>query len=361
MKAAVCRGPGRLAIEEIDEPSPRTGEVKLRLAATGLCGTDRSILEGHLPAPLPIVLGHEGAGTVVEAGPGVTALAPGDRVVCTILVTCGRCYPCVRGEVALCERNALLTGRMLDGTTRLSRAGEAIYSLAYQASFAEYAVVPECCAVKVAADAPLEQVVGLACGVSTGLGAAMLRAPVAPGSRVLVVGAGGVGLATMMGAQACGAAEIIAYDRVAEKAKRAVERGFATRALDSPERLVEEVRAATAGRGVDFAFDAVGAPGTLELAVEATRPGGEIVVIGHMQAVVTATLDTRHLLRQKRITGTFGGSIVPHRHIPDFVEMHRRGRLALGSLLDAHYALADLPRAFSDLARGTITRGVIRF
>jgi len=361
MKAAVCRGPGRLAIEEIEEPTPQAGEVKLRLAATGLCGTDRSILEGHLPAPLPIVLGHEGAGTVVEVGPGVAGLAPGDRVVCTILVSCGRCYPCVRGEVALCERNALLTGKMLDGTTRLRRGDEAIHSLAYQASFAEYAVVPECCAVKIAADAPLAEVVGLACGVSTGLGAAMLRAPVAPGSRVLVVGAGGVGLATMMGARTLGAAQIFAYDRVAEKAKRAVLRGLATCALDSPERLVEEVRAATAGRGVDFAFDAVGAPGTLELAVEATRAGGEIVVIGHMQAVVTATLDTRHLLRQKRITGTFGGSIVPHRHIPDFVEMHRCGRLALGSLLDAHYRLDELPRAFDELARGAITRGVVLF
>ena len=361
MKAAVCREWGRIEIEDIDEPAPRAGEVKLRLEATGLCGTDRSILEGHLRPPLPIVLGHEGAGTVVEVGEGVSSLAPGDRVVCTIVVSCDRCYFCVRGEPGLCETNRMLTGTMLDGTTRLSSGGEPSHSLSYQASFAEFAVVPECTAVKVPPDTPLAEVVGLACGVSTGLGAAMLRAPVAPGSRVLAVGAGGVGRAVLLGALTRGAVRTIAYDIDGDKARGAVELGLASDALDSPDELVERVLELTDGRGVDYAYDAVGAPGTLELALHATRPGGEVVVIGHMREEVVARIDTRQLLRQKRVTGTFGGSIAPHRHIPEFVEMHRSGRFDLGRLIDARYRLDEIGQGFDDLRRGRIGRGSIVF
>src|SRR6185503_4645059 len=168
--------------------------------------------------------------------------------------------------------------------------------LAYQSTFAEYAIVPERVAVRVRKDAPLERLCGLACGVSTGLGAALLRAEVAAGSSVVVIGAGGVGLSTLLGARLRGAALRIAVDVVPRKLEKALATGIATHAIDSSrEPLVDAVRALTHGRGADAAFDAVGAPGTLELALEATRPGGTCVVIGHAHGVVTATIDTTRL------------------------------------------------------------------
>src|SRR5262249_4437161 len=160
--------------------------------------------------PRPIVLGHEGAGIVCEVGPGVRDLEVGDAVLCTIIPSCGRCFYCARGEDPLCEEIRVYTGLMLDGTTRLSRLGEPVRSLSYQASFAERAVIPERCAVKLRRDAPLHELVGLACGVSTGLGVALLRSPVEPGESVLVIGAGGVGLSALLGARLRGASALIA-------------------------------------------------------------------------------------------------------------------------------------------------------
>jgi Zn-dependent alcohol dehydrogenase len=362
MKAAVCREIGQVAIEELDEPSPGHGEMKLQMVATGVCRTDLSIFQGHLPSPFPIVLGHEGCGIVEEVGPGVEGIAPGDHVVCTIVAGCGHCFQCLREASGLCEDVVFYTGKMLDGTTRLSKGGEPIQSLSYQASFAERAIVPQRCAVRVRPDAPLEKLAGLACGVSTGLGAAMVRAPVEPGATVLAIGAGGVGLSALMGARLRGAARLIAVDVVASKLEKARELGLATETIDaSREDIVEIVRELTQGRGVDQIFDAVGANGTLEQGLECLRPGGRAVVIGHAAGLVEAKVDTTHLLRQKSVTGTMGGSIEPRRHIPEFVELYLAGRLDLDGLMDADYLLEELGRAFEDLEQGRITRGVVRF
>ena len=362
MKAAVCRAVGQVSVEEIDEPRPQAGEVGLEMVATGVCGTDLSIFRGHLPSPFPIVLGHEGVGIVRELGPDVRSLAVGDHVVCTIIPSCGRCFYCARGEDPLCEEITVYTGKMLDGTTRLSSRGEPIHSLSYQASFAERAIVPERVAIRVPREAPLERLVGLACGVSTGLGAALLRTPVEPGQSVLVVGAGGVGLSVLMGARLRGAGCRIAADVVPARLERAKALGLAEHAIDARhEPLAERVRALTGGRGADRAFDAEGAPGTLEAAVDATRPGGSVVAIGLADAKMTATLPTRALLRQRWVTGTFGGSIAPRRDIPVFVDLYLAGRLDLEALLDATYRLDELPRAFDDLAHGRVTRGALRF
>jgi S-(hydroxymethyl)glutathione dehydrogenase / alcohol dehydrogenase len=377
MKAAVLREIGRVEVEEIDDPAPRAGEVKLRMVATGVCGTDLSVARGHLPFPRPIVLGHEGAGIVVETGEGVRELAVGDPVVCTIVPSCGSCPSCLAGDTALCVETAIGTGRMLDGTTRLAKLGEPIHTLAYQSTFAEYAIVPERVAVRVRKDAPLERLCGLACGVSTGLGAALLRAEVEAGSSVLVIGAGGVGLSTLLGARLRGAALRIAVDVVPRKLEKALATGLATHAINasraqraegerspsdsSREPVVEAVRALTHGRGADHAFDAVGAPGTLEVALEATRPGGTCVVIGHARGVVLATIDTTRLLRQRWLTGTFGGSIVAKRDIPHFVDLFMAGQLDLDALLDAEYRLDDVAKALADLEAGRVTRPVLRF
>jgi Zn-dependent alcohol dehydrogenase len=251
---------------------------------------------------------------------------------------------------------------MLDGTTRLSSRGEPIHSLAYQAAFAERAIVPERCAVSVRKDAPLEKLAGLACGISTGLGAALVRGAVEPGSTAMAIGAGGVGLSALMGARLRGAAELIAVDVVPRKLEKARELGLATQTVDaSAVDVAEAVRALTRGRGADLAFDAVGAPGTLEQALESVRPGGRVVVIGRASGLIEGRIDTTHLLRQKIVTGTVGGSIEPRRHIPEFVDLYMTGRLDLDGLMDTEYRLEDLAQAFEDLEAGRITRGVVRF
>ncbi|HPG27664.1 MAG: alcohol dehydrogenase catalytic domain-containing protein [Spirochaetaceae bacterium] len=361
MKAAVSREVGRIAVEDLAIAGPGPGEIGIRVEATGVCHTDLSALEGKLPIPRPIVLGHEGAGVVTALGPGVEGLALGDKVVCSIIAPCRACFQCTRGDPAMCERIAFYTGRMQDGTTRLRRGEEEVYSLSYQGSFAEEAVVPAACAVRVPREAPLEKLCGLACGVSTGLGAAMVRAEVEAGSTVVVIGAGGVGLSTLMGARLREAERLIAVDVVPAKLARAQALGLATDVIDATrEDVALVVRELSGGRGADYAFDAAGVPGTAEQAIEVLRPGGKAVVIGRV-GDVRLDIPTTQVLRHKWVTGTFGGSIDPHRHIPEFVDLYLRGRLDLDGLMDTSYALDDLERAFADLREGRVTRGVICF
>jgi Zn-dependent alcohol dehydrogenase len=261
----------------------------------------------------------------------------------------------------MCEEIAFYTGRMQDGTTRLRRGTEEVYSLSYQASFAERAVVPARCAVRVPQEAPLHALCGLACGVSTGLGAAIVRAEVEAGSTVVVIGAGGVGLSTLMGARLRGAERLIAVDVLPSKLAKAQALGLATDVIDATrEDVASTVRSIAEGRGADYAFDAAGVPGTLEQAIESLRPGGKAVVIGRV-GDVRLDVPTTQLLRHKWVTGTFGGSIDPRRHIPEFVDLHLRGRIDLERLMDASYALDDVERALTDLRAGRVTRGVIRF
>jgi Zn-dependent alcohol dehydrogenase len=362
MRAAVSRRPYQIAIEELDDPTPLSGEVKIKLQVTGICGSDLSLFKGKLNIPRPVVLGHEGAGTVVETGPGVKTLKVGDRVVCTIIGSCGHCFQCKRGEYALCENAPMFAGGMLDGTTRLTRDGEKIHQISYQGSFAEYSIVPEVCAIKVGGQTKLEDVVGLACGASTGLGAAMVRTSVEKGSNVVVYGAGGVGLSVMIGAKANNAAKIIAVDINPAKLQNAKALGLATHTvLAGAGDTKAFVFAETENRGADYAFDAVGLSGTTEEAMTVIRAGGEVVVIGHANGKIEATIDTVHFLRQKKLTGTFGGSIDPHIHIPRFIEMHETGKIDLSCLMDRQYALEDLPQAFADLEEGLITRGCVVF
>jgi Zn-dependent alcohol dehydrogenase len=360
VRAVVCFGPGDVRVEDIDDPAPQSGEVKVQVHAVGVCHTDLNFTTGQVPVPYPIVLGHEAAGVVVETGPDVSGVVVGDHVVCSIIGPCGQCFQCLRDDHALCENAPFFTGTMLDGTTRLSQAGRPIHTLHYQGSYAQFAIVPDRFVVPIRRDAPLELVCGLACGISTGLGAAMVRADVAAGSSVVVVGAGGVGLSTMMGARVRGATTVIAVDVRARKLDKALELGLATHGVDaSTSDPVAAVLALTDGRGADYGFDAVGANGTLEQVVAATRPGGTCVVIGRALGVVEATLNTTLLLRQRVLTGTYGGSIHPRRHVPEFVELQMEGRLDLAGILDTRYSIEEAPQALDDLHHGRITRGVI--
>ena len=361
MKAAVTREVGQIALEELEILPPSAGELAIRVEATGVCHTDLSALEGKSPIPRPMVLGHEGAGVVTAVGQGVEGFEIGDKVVCSIIAPCGTCWQCLRGDAPMCERIVFYTGKMQDDTTRLRRGEEEVYSLSYQASFAESAVVPATCAVRVPQEAPLEKVCGLACGVSTGLGAAIVRAEVESGSSVVVIGAGGVGLSALMGARLRGASRLIAVDVLPSKLEKAQELGLATDVIDaSGEDVPAAVRRITGDRGADYSFDAVGAPGALRQAIESIRPGGKTVAIG-LTGAEHFEIPTPQIMRHKWVTGTFGGSIHPQRHIPEFVDLYLRGQLDLDALMDTTYALDQIETAFSDLHAGRVTRGVIRF
>jgi Zn-dependent alcohol dehydrogenase len=363
VKAAVVRGPGDLRIEEISDPSgPGPGEVLIRMVATGVCHTDLSVLQGQIPLQLPLVLGHEGAGVVESVGDGVTHLSAGDHVVVSIVVSCGSCYQCSIGSPALCEigSRVALGGTMLDGTGRLHAGDEPLHHIFCQSSFAEYAVVPARSAVPVGKDVPLDKVCVLGCGATTGIGAVIRRARVEAGSSVLVVGCGGVGLSAVMAAKLAGAATIIAADRNPAALERAATLG-ATHTVDvSSANLVESVHGITT-RGADYAIDAVGTPETLQSSFAAVRAGGDVVAVGLSALTNTVTIDMFSLLLQKRLTGTYAGSVSPQTDIPPMVELYRQGRLPLDQLVSESYKLDELSQAFADMEAGRIGRGVVLF
>jgi Zn-dependent alcohol dehydrogenase len=362
MKAAVVREPGTVQVEEIDMPEPGPRQVLVRIAAVGVCHSDVTGMSGILPIPLPLVLGHEGAGIVEEVGEAVTHVAPGDHVVLSITDGCGLCFQCQRGAFGLCEASAprQLAGTLGDGTTPLHKGEETLHNYILQSSFAEYAVVPEQCAVKVRADAPLEVASLLACGFTTGYGAVVRKAGVTPGSTVLIIGLGGVGLAAVMGARLSGAAMIIGVDRNKEACSLAAELGL-THPIVAGEGvdLVAEVMALT-GRGVDYAFDVVGAGDTMNQAIAALRSGGEAVLIGLNDVMAVATVPLFTLLSEKRITGTTNGSIRPHIDIPAILDLYMDGRLPIDQLITRRYAIDEVATALAEV--GTKPgRGVIVF
>ena len=362
MKAAVVRSVNDLVIDDLDVPEPAAGEVLVRMVASGVCHTDLSLLQGRFPVSLPMVLGHEGAGVVEQLGPGVTEVELGDSVVLSMMVHCGTCPACLRGKPAVCERGlpTALSGMMPDGTRRLRKGDETYSSCFCQSSLAEFAVAPVRAVVPVRKDAPLETVAVLGCGAMTGIGAVTRRAGVQPGASVLVIGAGGVGLSSVMAARAVGATTIIAVDVLDEKL--AVARDVGATHTVNP--TIEDVPAAVGrivGPGVDHAFDAVGAAGTLETALHSVRPGGEAVAIGVADPTVTCSVDIFSLLMEKRVTGTYGGSIIPRVDIPAAVDLFLDGRLPLDRLVSKRYTLDELGTLFEDLAGGRIVKGMVTF
>lgn len=361
MKAAVMRGVNELAIEDgVELADPGPGEVRVRLAATGVCRTDLTVLHGNFPQPMPAVLGHEGAGIVEELGAGVTGLAPGDHVVLSIAIGCGHCFQCYAGAPNLCENGMprILGGTLLDDTCRLSKDGETLHHMFCQSSFAEYAVVPAAAAVKVRSDAPLAAIASLGCGGATGIGAVMNRAQVRAGESVFVQGVGGIGLAAVLAARAVGAFPIIASDISAEALAAASELG-ATHTIDaSSEDVVAAVTELTQ-RGADHAFDLVGAAGTVETCLQSVRAGGHVTAIGNSSVTNTASVEILSLLMEKRLTGTYVGSCQPHRDIPRWVDLFMEGRLPIDRLVTRTYDLDALPEALADVERGRQGRGVI--
>jgi S-(hydroxymethyl)glutathione dehydrogenase / alcohol dehydrogenase len=364
MKALVLRSIGSPQVEEIKKPSPSKSEVLVRLMATGVCHTDVSVMLGRLPLHLPLVMGHEGAGIVEAIGSDVSTLAVGDHVVCSIVVSCGKCYHCLKGEYSLCGPGvrAALGGAMLSGGKRLFSGDAELGHFMCQSSFAEYATVPEESAVAIDRAAPFEIAALLGCGAMTGIGAVTRRSRVAFGDTVVVIGAGGVGLSVIMAARAAGAAKIVAID-LSPDALQLAEAVGATHTIASREDNVHSKVAAILPHGADHTFDVVGTPSTLSLAVSLARANGAVTLIGLQDpSAPTAEVSMLDLISsQKRLTGTYGGSITPQLDIPIAVDLFLDGRLPLDKLISNRIGLDGVPSALDALEAGQVGRSVVVF
>lgn len=358
MRAAIFLGVDQPAsVEDVTPLDPGPGDVVVRVGASGVCHSDLSVLDGTLPVQPNVVLGHEGAGTVEWVGSEVTRVRPGDRVIASLTPVCGSCWHCARDETHLCERGPELGQRQ-----RVVRSdGTSCNALSGLGTFAEAMTVGEWSVVPVASDVPDEQLALIGCGVTTGLGAALNTASIAPGGSVAVIGCGGVGTAVVQGARIAGAGRIIAVDPV--EAKREAALGFGATDVVDPAAgdPVEQVAALTGGRGVDTAFEVVGAAQLIQQAMAMTRKGGETVLVGVPRFDVAVPVPVLPLiLADRTIKGSYYGSAQALRDFPRFLALVEAGRLDLGSMVSQTLPLDRLQDAFDAMGSGSAIRSVVR-
>lgn len=364
IRAVVVRELHRLTIEEVELDLPKTSEVLVRVRAAGVCHSDLHTFRGELRAMPPLVLGHEGAGVVEEIGSGVTSVKPGDRVLVNWLPACESCPTCLKGNYTLCDRfpGTILKATLLDGTSRLRTLdGAQLKHYLGAATMAEYTVISEASVIPIPRDVPFEVAAIIGCAVATGVGAVINTARVWAGSSAAVIGCGGVGLSMVQGCQLAGCHPIVAVDVMDSKLAFARQMG-ATETLNAREVEVIPALRELAGVGPDYVFDSVGSATTIPQALGGVRPGGTAVIAGLHAAKIEVPISAARLIFQnKRLLGSFAGSIRPRTDLPKLVELYRAGRLKLDDLVTKRYSLEELPGAFADMEAGTIARGVIVF
>ncbi len=363
MKAAILYEANQpLQVVDVDQQGPRAGEARVQVKATGICHSDWHIMNGDWKLPLPMVLGHEAAGVVEEVGAGVTTVRPGDHIIFSFRPQCGRCFYCSSGRSILCDGHQSARWGMLDGTFRLTRGGQDVFQMARLGTFAEFVVCPAEMLVPIRKKMPWPQAALMGCSVPTGVGAVTNAARVEAGSSVLVVGCGGVGLNVVQGARLVGASTIIACDLLDLKLQFAREFG-ATHTLNAgAASVVDRVRELTGGRGVDYAFDAIGGEATTLQIVDAIRPGGTAVIVGMAAMNVRAPITPYTMaLQEKTLKGTLYGSARPTVDFPRLVDLYLDGRLKLDQLISRTYPLAGINEGFAAMRSGGVARGVVVF
>jgi alcohol dehydrogenase len=352
-----------LAIEEIELDPPGYGEVLVRIGAAGLCHSDLSVIEGNRPRPMPMALGHEAAGVVEKVGPGVDDLKAGDHVVMVFVPSCGHCLPCAEGRPALCEPGAAANGAgtLLSGERRLHRNGSDVHHHLGVSAFAEYATVSRRSLVKIDKELPLEEAALFGCAVLTGVGAVINTARVAAGSSVAVVGLGGVGLSSLLGAIAAGARRVVAVDLSDDKLGLARQLGATDTFNPKSPDAIDSIKSATAG-GVEFAFEMAGSVRAMDLAYKITRRGGTTVTAGLPPPDQNFALPQVNLVAEERtVKGSYIGTCVPGRDLPRYIELYRRGRLPVDRLMSGRLKLDDINVGFDRLREGQAVRQVVVF
>ena len=363
MKAAVLfKANTPLEIVDLTQEGPRAGEARVKVKAAGICHSDWHIMNGDWTPPLPMVLGHEAAGIVEEVGPGVTNVVPGDHIIFSFRPHCGRCLYCSIGRSILCDGYTSPRWGMLDGTYRLKNKGQDIYQMARIGTFSERVVCPAEMLVPIRKEMPWPQAALVGCCVPTGVGAVTRCAEVEAGASVLVVGCGGVGLNVVQGARLAGAGIIAAADLLDNKLTYAKEFGATHTFNASRDNVVDRVRELTAGRGVDYAFDAIGGEATTLQILDAIRPGGVAVIVGMAAMAVRAPITPYAMaLQEKTLKGTMYGSVRPTIDFPRLVELYLDGRLKLDQLVSRTYKLDEINDGFKALTSGQVARGVVVF
>jgi alcohol dehydrogenase len=350
-----------LEIIEADLDPPNAGEVLIRLRAAGLCHSDLSVIDGNRPRPLPMVLGHEGAGVIEELGSGVTDLRVGDHVVTAFVPSCGLCSPCADGRPALCEPGLAsnTAGTLLGGARRLHLAGQDLQHHLGVSAFAQYATVSRHSVVRVDRSLSFEEAAVFGCAVITGTGAVINTARLPVESTVAIVGLGGVGLAALLGARYREARVIVAVDLSDVKLALARELG-ATHTFNARDPdVVAAIREATRG-GVEYAFEMAGAVKAMELAYRITRRGGTTVTAGlaHPEALFSVP-QVGIVAEERTIKGSYLGSCVPLRDIPRYIEWYQSGKLPVNRLLAGSMSLDGINSGFDALAGGEALRQTV--
>jgi S-(hydroxymethyl)glutathione dehydrogenase / alcohol dehydrogenase len=352
-----------LRVQEVEMAALRPGDVLVRVGASGLCHTDLEVIQGALAYPLPIVLGHEGAGIVEAVGSDVLSVKPGDHVICSWNPSCGRCFYCDRGQPILCEpfTRHQPQGHLLDGTSRLSIDGRKLHHFSVVSSHAEYCVVPETGAIVVPKEMPFDRACLIGCGVMTGVGGAARVARIDGGSSVVVIGCGAVGLNAVQGAMLQRAGTIVALDR--DPARLAMAQLFgATHVVDAGGNdVVGQVRALTGGRGADYVIECAGHPQAFRLSPEILRPGGELVWLGKINVDRDVAFRWGALMGEKRIVRSSYGGARPRRDFPWLSRLYLDGKLKLDELITRRIRLEEINEGFAAMTRGEIVRAVIVF
>ncbi|PWI16270.1 Zn-dependent alcohol dehydrogenase [Streptomyces sp. Act143] len=349
MRGVLFDGKRVEVVDDLDVRRPGPGEVLVAISAAGLCHSDLSVVDGTIPFPVPVVLGHEGAGVVEAVGDGVTHVSAGDHVALSTLANCGTCADCDRGRPTMCRKAIGRPGQPF------TRGGRPVFQFACNSAFAERTVVKAVQAVRIPEDIPLTSAALIGCGVLTGVGAVLNRARVDRGDSVLVIGTGGIGLNVLQGARIAGASRIVAVD--ANPAKEAVARQFgATDFLTSTDGVRELLP-----HGADHAFECVGRVELIRQAIDLLDRHGQAVLLGVPPAGAEAAFVVSSLFLDKSILGCRYGASRPQRDIALYAELYRDGRLLLDELVTQTYPVEEFERAVADAEAGKVARGVLTF
>lgn len=361
IRAAVHTGTGnQLAIEHIELAPPGPGEVLVRMGASGVCGSDRHVIDGDWPMPQPTVLGHEGAGVVEAIGDGVTTVTVGDHVVMTWFAPCQKCVACVSGKAWACTGTRSVECLMPDGTTRHSHDGNQYFPYLGLGTMAEYTVAPESAVIAIPKEVPFDVASLIGCSVTTGVGAVINNAKVTPGASSVVIGCGGVGLSVIMGLAISGSDPIIAVDVSHEKLEAAKKFG-ATHTITASESLVDDVKKIVPD-GVDYSFEAIGRTASIDLLPSLTRAGGTAVIVGLPPVGATSTIEPLSFAELGlTLVGSNYGGAVPAVDFPRIARLYLAGKLPLDELVSDRIGLDDVNEAFEAMRRGERTRSVITF
>ena len=352
-----------LKIEDVTLDDPGFNEVVVKIKAAGLCHSDLSVIDGNRPRPLPMALGHEASGVVVELGEGVDKLSVGDHVVFAFLPSCGSCSYCNTGRAALCEPGAEANGKgtLLGGHKRIHNEGNYYHHHLGVSGFAEFAVASVDSLVKIDQEIPFEIAALFGCAIMTGVGAVVNTAQLKFGESILIVGLGGVGLSAILGAKAAGASNIIAADLNPQK--RAIGKQLGAHyTIDSSKKNALQFLKDLSGGGVDVALEFAGAISALEFAFHATKRGGTTVTaaLPHPDAKLEISPVTL-VGQEKSLKGSYLGSCIPSRDIPAYIELYKTGRLDVEKLISHRIKLEDINDGFERLAQGDALRQIILF